>query len=61
MSLAETRYWQGLQAILSVILTVKTLEALINKDYNLGKLIFCIIGTEEPHSILLGCHPVSVI
>jgi len=37
-----------LQVILSVNLTVKTLKALINKDSNLSKLIFCIIGTEEP-------------
>jgi len=48
MIMAEIRYWQGLQVILSVNLTVKTLKALINKDSNLSKLIFCIIGTEEP-------------
>jgi len=48
MIMAEIRCWQGLQVILSVNLTVKTLKALINKDSNLSKLIFCIIGTEEP-------------
>jgi hypothetical protein len=48
MIMAEIRCWQGLQAILSVNLTVKTLKALINKDSNPSKLIFCIIGTKEP-------------
>jgi len=48
MIMAEIRCWQGLQVILSVNLTVKTLKALINKDSNLSKLIFCIIGTEDP-------------